>query len=120
MARKPKILKSQISEYLSFTSELIKTEEGENLPLYVLFEFPPCDEPNHIVTDEAEAILAYDDGFAVLSNAENLPHDWLLSPPDPEGNAIFKIPAGACIGMKHRKLRRRRYFENVRNRRYAA
>jgi hypothetical protein len=112
--------KTQVTDYLSSTSTLIKVEGEDNLPLFIQFEFNPPQSPNQLETDEAEVILAYSDGFAVPANAEMLPQEWRITEVDPEGNALFKVPPKACVGFQHRKLRRRRYFDNVKFRRYAA
>jgi hypothetical protein len=109
-----------ISDYLGSTESLIQSENNENLPLFIQFQYQISSAPNQIETDEAEAIFAYDDGFAVPANGNDLPEEWRLTDPDPMGNALFKIPVQACVAFQHRKLRRKRYHENVRCRRYAA
>ena len=103
-------------QFLGATHNLIVSHGTDNLPLYVLFEYRT--NSNQIQTDEAEVIFSYEDGFGVPAQEDTLPRKWRITPPDPEGNALYKIPIEACVGQQHRKLRRRRYHANVRCRRY--
>lgn len=113
--------KTSINAFLGSTSKLIKLspDSGDNLSMFVQFQFHPSDSADQIETDEAEVIFAFDDGFGVPANSNSLPDEWRISPKDPEGNALYKIPKEACIAFQHRKLRRRRYHGNIRVRKFS-
>lgn len=110
--------KSEPNDYLGSTESLIKTGEDGSLPLFVQFQYHPSDSPEQVATDEAEVIFAYSDGFAVPSHINSLPESWRMTPPDPEGNALFLVPSEACIHSQHRKFRRKRYHGNIKCRQF--
>lgn len=114
--RKGKEIEETVLSFLGSTQGLMRSDNDNHMPLYVQFQHAVG---SSIQTDEAEVIFAYDDGFAVPANVEALPESWRITPADPEGNAMFKIPKDACLDFQHRKLRKRRYHGNIRCRQMA-